>query len=481
MDCKSCIVNKILMAVYSEYDSVYEIVVEKDLCIGCGVCAAVCPHRNLSIVFNKKGEYIAVKHRDDCCKKCVLCFKVCPFIIDQLNEDELANNVFGQNTCLEHTPETGLYLDAFAGYSNINDHRKNGASGGLATCILEQLLIRQHVDSVACVSPTSKSDRIYEYIVTSEIEKIRECSKSCYYPVEISRVLKHILDNDGTYAITALPCVCKAIRLAMKRMPKLSRRIKYILGLACGQTKSKCFSEYVTALGGGDPHQLKGFVFRVKQHDKPASNFGMSSIYKDSGDEEQKETVLWSDGIGEVWSNRYFTVNACNFCDDVFAELADICFLDAWLPAYVNDTKGNSIALIRNNTLLAIVNDLIASGNLSAAKLSIKDVIRSQQSVLKAKRDEMGVRIKEAVKNSRVVPHKRTDLHQGKLSILEKKLALIKYQLSQETSLNWIESGKDLNCFRERCKSVIGRLHRVQQFYKITQLAGILKAKIFGK
>lgn len=461
--------------------TVCEHVVEKGLCIGCGVCAGVCPYGNLSIIFNERGEYIAVKQRDDCCTNCGLCLKVCPFMSGQLCEDEVAKDIFGNVTGIAHTPETGYYLDAFVGYSSVDGHRENGASGGLATCILERLLLDQQVDSVACVSPTKKCDRIFEYIVTPEIKKIRRCSKSCYYPVEMSHVLKHIIANEGKYAIIALPCVCKAIRFAMKYNPKLARRIKFVLGLVCGQTKSKCFAEYVTAIAGGNAHYLKEFTFRLKRDDQPASNFGMKYKSLDSKGELQDGMILWSEGIGFLWSNRFFTVNACNFCDDVFAELADICFFDAWLPAYLNDSKGNSIALVRNRTLLKMTSDLVASDDIVASSLSVNEVIKSQKSVLTSKRAEMRVRIKAATKKSKVIPNKRLHLCRQKIPYIKKKLALIRYLVSQEASHNWVISGKDVTIFRQMCSPMLNRLNKIHRLYKLTQLPTILKAKVFGK
>lgn len=31
---------------------------------------------------------------------------------------------------------------------------------------------------------------------------------------------------------------------------------------------------------------------------------------------------------------------ACNYCDDVFAECADVTCMDAWLPEYSQDHRG---------------------------------------------------------------------------------------------------------------------------------------------
>jgi coenzyme F420-reducing hydrogenase beta subunit len=216
-------------------------VVSKNLCIGCGICASICPHENLKIKFNRFGEYNALEIGNSCDEKCHLCLDVCPFYNNQDNEDTLGKKLFTKTSGIKHTPETGYYIDSFVGYSNIKSHRENGASGGLATWTLEKLLTDNLVDHVACVSPNNDPEKLFKFKICNSPEEVRECSRSCYYPVETSGVVRHILQNEGRYAIIGLPCVCKAIRLAMQLSPKLERRIKFVLGLVCGQTKSKFF------------------------------------------------------------------------------------------------------------------------------------------------------------------------------------------------------------------------------------------------
>jgi len=50
-------------------------------------------------------------------------------------------------------------------------------------------------------------------------------------------------------------------------------------------------------------------------------------------------------------------LNACRFCDDIFAELADATFMDAWLPEYVKSEFGTTLAVSRR----AALSDLIAT------------------------------------------------------------------------------------------------------------------------
>jgi len=421
-------------------------VVEQNLCTGCGICAAICPRQNLRIEFNKFGEYVAIEKGTKCPDTCNMCLDVCPFYNNKDNEDTLGKKLFAETPGIKHTPETGYYLDAFVGYSNVKSHRENGASGGLATWTLEKLLADTLVDHVACVYPNDDPEKLFKFKICNTPEEVRECSRSCYYPVETSEVIKHILSHKGRYGIIALPCMCKAVRLAMQLIPKLKRRIKFVLGLVCGQTKSKFFVEYICALGGGDPHYLKQVTFRIKDPNRPVSNFGMKFVSEDGMNPRREGVVFWTDGMNRIWSDRYFTPNACNFCDDIFAECADATFMDAWLPEYSADWRGHSIVLLRNGTL----SEILAAGAekyLEISDLGIEDVIKSQQGVLDAKRKDIKTRLEIASAKGEPIPNTRLELIRRTFEICKKRLVKARFDISQESGKAWTEADKDIQVF----------------------------------
>jgi len=430
----------------TDHKNVCTEVVGRNLCIGCGLCAGICPRGNLKIEFNQYGEYNAFETGAGCGEKCDLCLKVCPFYDHGENEDTIGKRLFGEIPEIKHRPETGYYLDAFVGYSSVKSHRKNGASGGLATWTLEKLLTDNLVDHVACVSPNDDPEKLFKFKICNTHKEVRECSRSCYYPVETSEVIKHILQHEGRYAIIGLPCVCKAIRLAMQLNPKLQRRVRFVLGLVCGQTKSKFFVEYVCALGGGDPHCLKQVTFRIKDPNRPASDFGMKWVCDDEMNPRREGVVFWTDGMNRIWFDRYFTPNGCNFCDDVFAELADACFMDAWLSPYRNDNRGRTIMLIRNKVLCDLIENLDSDKGLQASHLPIDQVIRSQSSVIFEKRKAISERLARCDKEGLAAPAKRVS-QKSKLrydSRLEIRSRLI---ISQRSPDIWLKCGKKLQEF----------------------------------
>ena len=375
-----------------QYKNVCEVIVPNDYCAGCGICAGVCPTKHLNMGFNTYGEYRPTPGANKCLEKCALCLSSCPFWNQEDNEDSLANKEFGFTEGMKYTIETGYYLENFVGYSKVANHRINGSSGGIATWTLENLLRLQLVDYVICVTSNSDKSKLFKFAVFNNVDDIRKSSKSCYYPVEVSEVVRNIQKTPGRYAIIGLPCVMKGLRLAMRSNKLLRERVVFLLGLVCGQSQSKLFSEFICCKGGGDPSSLSKMQFRVKQAGNSVANHGIFFEYSKGGN-KKNGTIFWNQGIDEIWSAGYFKQNACDYCDDIFAELADITFMDAWLPKYMSDSLGVNIIVVRSVQLLSIINNAIENGELSLNHIAVQDVIKSQMGLVRKKRYYLSYRL----------------------------------------------------------------------------------------
>lgn len=407
-----------------EYRNVCDVIVKNDLCIGCGLCTAICPPKVLRMEFNDLGEYQAIEYKEGCLPNCNLCLEVCPFWDRNENEDGLGNSLFGHEPKMLHQPETGYYLQGFAGYVQVEPYREIGASGGVATWLLENLLTRGMVDYVVCVGSQSNPNQMFKFVVCHTPEEVRAASRSCYYPVELSEVIQYILNNDGRYAVTGLPCFVKGMRLAMRRIPKLRRRIVVICGLVCSQTQSKHYTEYLCKIKGGDPTSLEEVTFRIKDPARPANDYGFR--FRSKAGRVKEGSIFFKEGMGELWLNGYFTPTACLFCDDVFAETADITFMDAWLPQYQQDPKGHNLVLVRSKSMLDVLQIGIAAEDLNLKPIGVHEIIKSQQGGLKRKRIILPLRIASKRKeNPPYLPRKRV-FSTASLEIEERLLYLLR-------------------------------------------------------
>ena len=432
--------------------SVMNSVVERDLCIGCGLCAALCPQDVLTMQWNRYGEYnpVAVS---PCTTECGLCAKVCPFSDTGENEDTIAERLYGAVPEIQHRSETGYYLASYVGYSE--KHRPTSASGGMATWLLEALLAEGVVDHVICVAPTGDPERLFAFKVFDTAEDVRTGAGSAYYPVEMSEVIRQVLEVPGRYAITGLPCFLKAIRLAQQRNKKLRERVVVTIGLTCGQLKSRHFTDYVAALAGVRG-EVVGVRYRGKSPDQPASNFYFSFATRDG--EEHK--IFWREGIGEAWGNRWFTPKACNYCDDVFAECADVTCMDAWLPEYSRDSRGTSLVLVRSPA----VREVLERGQgISLDPIPVERVVQSQAGVVAIKREHLAYRLhldREGVPEKRVAPGRPKDPFLRQEVVLKERMRALSREL-------WGAGDRDGEGLRAAMESDLRRLRVERQISKI--------------
>lgn len=414
--------------------NVVNTIVANEFCIGCGICAGICPQNALVMKFNEYGEYNPYLE-NDCLERCELCLHVCPFHYNNENENVLGTSLYDNTEDIKHLSETGYYLDSFVGYSP--DFRQNSASGGMATWLLTTLLRENFVDYVITVNAHKDPDQLFQYTIFDDEKSILTSSGSVYYPVEMSQVIKTLLDKPGRYAIVGLPCFLKGLRLATQKSKKLKDRITITVGLVCGQMKSKHYTTYLSTLAnaGGKLQKVK---YRGKSPDKPASNYYFHCI-NENGDEGK---IFWKDGVAEAWVNRWFTPNACNFCDDVFAELADVVFMDAWLPEYSHDSRGTNLAIVRT----PFINDLILKGNkenqIDIDNIPMKKVIESQQGVIDFKQKLLAYRLYLAKKNGLKVPVKRVEMS-NKINLFKKQEIKVKCEMQKASKNLFIANYED--------------------------------------
>lgn len=382
---------------------VIRLIAANRLCIGCGVCSAVCPRKNIEMTWNEQGYYTATQSGGSCPTTCDLCLRVCPFADSNANESIIAESIFGKQSKLQENSLVGNFRSCWVGYSSQVEQRLNGASGGLATWYLRQLLNDKLVDKVICTSPKLAPKPLFHYNICSTEQEIRQSAKSAYYPVHLAAALRTILETEGRYAVTCLPCYAKAIRLAAECIPRIRERLVCIIGLVCGHSVSSCFADYAAALAGKRSQPPSRVTFRTKNPQLPATELGTECTWPDG----YVETVYWSEGPGEAWSGHWFTPNPCFYCDDIFAETADITFMDAWLPEYESDYRGTSLVIVRSELAQHLIEAGIASGEVKLDSCSPDDVARSQSGVVHYKREGLAHRLWLAKRRGIVVPEKR--------------------------------------------------------------------------
>lgn len=429
----------------TEARQLYENVIEKNYCIGCGACASV-KDSPFEMKMDKFGNIVAqpIKNLDNNSAKVL---KICPFSNDAKNEDEISDIIFPKIKNVD--PKIGRHIECFAGFVEKGDFRKKGSSGGIAKWLGYTLLKENKIDYFVQILPNKTNNPnkpLFEYVVISDKDEVLKGSKSAYYPVTLVGVIKTLREKEGRYAITGVPCFIKTLRLLALEDETLKQRITYTIGIICGGMKSANHSKLIGWQLGVKPENLVGIDFRRKYKDKPASN----KIYQVWSDIDNSERFEDSYKIfGTDWGSGFFKPKACDFCDDIVGETADISIGDAWLPQFVNDPKGTSILVVRNAEILEIVNKYARNNTIALHKLTAEEVAVSQEGGFRHRREALSYRIaKKEIKKS-WYPTKRVKANQYKITRKRKRIYSLREKIARQSHTSSVNAlnKNDLNVF----------------------------------
>jgi coenzyme F420 hydrogenase subunit beta len=340
-----------------------------DLCSSCGVCVGICPVNCLAMKETGSGEY-RPELINDTCTRCGLCERVCPFGSGP-DEDEIAKDLYGELTGIQHTSRGGYMLSAFCGGLADRDLRLSRTSGGIGAWLLGRLLESGIADRVVAVRECTQPGHLFEFAEFAAPCEVHQSSKSCYYPVEISECLERIKKTGLTYAIVGVPCLIKAVQKARRLNQELHDRISVTVGLACSCQKTKQFTEYLIRRTGIDSRRVVGFSFRMKDGQTSAGRCLMVRIDTEDG---RSETVLHEEYF-DMWGDGSFTFRACSFCDDHFSETADIVLMDA---KHLEDPEGTTVAISRTPRMKQLLEEGLAGGALHGEFIDLQTALDSQ-------------------------------------------------------------------------------------------------------
>lgn len=440
-------------------------------CIGCGACAAMYPD-HITMAFDQYGMYQPQIRGGMSAAKAGAVLKVCPFSDEGPNEDELAVKLFPE---AKPDQQLGRYSALYAGYAAESEFRAKGSSGGMVSWILAELLATDKVDGVIHMRSSAghTGDPLFSYAVSSTEAAILDGAKSKYYPMEMSGVLEFIRASDKRYALVGVPCFIKAARRLMLEDPVIADRVKFCVGLVCGHLKSKAFADCFAWQADIQPGQLEEIDFRVKLPERPSSDYGV--MVAGNGKQVTRPT---RDYFGSNWGVGFFKYSACEYCDDVFAETADIAVGDAWLPEFTTDNRGNSIVLVRSAELGELIREGMKSGRLFLNDCSADAMAESQAGGLRHRRDGLSYRLFLKQETGEWAPKKRVSASAAGIGSDRRKIYFLREILRQRSHELWLESVNAGNfaIFESGMKKLVSRYERAYTSFPVWVIRQVKKA-----
>lgn len=437
-------------------------IVKAQLCTGCGVCVSESIETG-KMIWNNQGFLVPSFEEEN------FAVRVCPFNTkpDEVVKDEDALAKLFLTTTTKKDEKVGKYVNSYVGYSY--KYRPTSSSGGIATYIFETLLQQKIVDHLFIVKEVNGT---YEYSLFSNAEQILKISKTRYIPVTLEKLFTEINKIDGRIAVSGISCFIKAIRLKQHYHPELKDKIPFLIGIICGGLKSRFFTDYL-AQSAGIQNKYLNQEYRIKDAESTASNYSFGAF-----DEENVYHQMKMRTVGDMWGTGLFKSNACDFCDDVTTELADISLGDAWISPYNSEGLGNSVMVTRSELAENLIRVGIQNKELHVETLPIDHFIASQAASFKHRQLGMKYRLNLFKKKSATIPYKRKRFLQSipfeyqwvqKQRMLLRKESLIAWQNVPESLAfqNAIQPGKS------KLITLTRFYHRMQKLRRILKLKTI--------
>ena len=347
----------------------------------------------------------------------------CPFSPAAPNEDEIADSRFPDAPTAD--TRIGRFEAAYVGHAVEDPFRRNGSSGGLTNWVAAELLRTGAVDGIAHVAPTDPATGShFAYRISRSFDELSSGAKSRYYPVELSQVLREIRTTPGRYAVVGIPCFIKAIHLLRRVDPLIQERVTHTLGLFCGHMKSAAMVESFAWQLGTELKRVRALDYRIKDENRPANWYRAHLDLEGGGAAEQD---WWHLADGD-WGAGFLQNPACNSCDDVVAETADIAFGDAWVEPYSSDGRGTNVVVVRAKELIAMIEGAIADGRLDLQPVDAEFIVRTQAAGLRHRRDGLAYRL--TWRKGRFAPRKRVE-PSAALPIRRKLVYRMRYSIAR--------------------------------------------------
>lgn len=298
-------------------------------CTGCGLCEAVGIGK---LSENSKGFFFPTEGDETQLRK------ICPSMRRDCSQFD-PNEIWGKNV--------GIYL----GWSNNQEVRKSGSSGGLLTEIALFLLESGLVDCIIHCGASSENPSKTTVSFSWNRQDIMKKAGSRY---AISSPLKIIdqINKELKYAFIGRPCDIAVLRNYMAVNKSIEKSIPYLLSFFCmGVPSAQAQKNLLDALDCQDCVELT-----YRGNGWPGKT---TAIGKDGSQHSMEYSQSWGKILGRD------LMPYCRFCVDGIGESADIACGDAWyvLPDGSPDFSehdGRNVVFPRNKKGLTILQKMAA-------------------------------------------------------------------------------------------------------------------------
>lgn len=395
---------------YRDVDGILKIVKDK-LCHRCGACIGVCPVSTFGM--DRNGYPIQVND----CINCNICVRTCSGL--GVDYNAIGKRMFGDSYL--YGDMMGPVIDAYVAHAMDEGIRNSGASGGVVTQLFDYLLETGQIKGAIVVVEDPDNPARGKGMIARNREELLQSQQSRYTTSPHLHILNTIHEEDGPFALVALPCQIHSLRKRQMMDPRWTKHIPIMIGLLCHYSLPMSSTEEAAALlaPAGTSHTHT----RFRQRDERGWPFNTLEL-------TFSDNTVWRSPYGPAQTfnviSRVSPLGRCLQCLDATAEFSDISVCDPWIRDQTgrwkyDDPAGFSGILVRTEKGARLINGAVTAGRLFAKAIPPEEIGEGQRQMMVEKKLRTAFRIDVRRKLKRPVPIYPMDFapHQTKVMVHE--------------------------------------------------------------
>ncbi len=358
-------------------------VVSCNLCHRCGACIGVCPVKTLDMDRNGYPTQVAE------CINCNICVQTCSGL--GVNYQDIGKRMFGKD--YTYGDMLGNVRSGYVAHAMDPTIRHNAASGGVVTQLFDFLLASGQIKGAIVVVEDPENPARGRGIIARNREDLLRSQQSRYTTSPHLHILNTIQEEDGPFALVALPCQIHALRKRQIFDPRWRKKIPIVIGLFCHYSLPMSSTEEAGALLAPPGSQLAHTQYR--QRDKTGWPFNTLELTFTDGS-------VWRSPYGPAQTfnviSRVSPLGRCLQCLDATAEFSDISVCDPWIRDEngkwkYDDPAGFSGVLVRTQRGAELIDAAVSAGRLYAREIPVTEIGEGQRQMMVEKKLRTAFRI----------------------------------------------------------------------------------------
>lgn len=346
-------------------DTIQE-VVRKNLCMGCGACAAARPDivRMVDTEAHGRRPVIASDAPSGAGRELA---RVCPGrAIDARSP--------GPGGARDYSYAAwGPVLEVWEGHATDPELRFRGSSGGVVSALALFCIDRKNFAGAVQVRARPDQPLLNESVISRSRAEVLAASASRYAPASPCERLADLRGSAQPHVFIGKPCDVAGSARLVAEQPSLADSVALTISIFCAGTPSIAGSrELLRRLGVSDGDEVLELRYRGRGW---PGNMAVRFRKADTGEIHEASTS-YAEGWGEILQKHKQW--RCQLCADHLGEHADLSIGDPWYRPVAEDDPGQSLVVVRTERGRRILQEAMRAGIVKLERRTLATLAASQ-------------------------------------------------------------------------------------------------------